>query len=215
MADSSSNDNERTNNRRAQRLARHAYHKFLKVRAPAEDEEGACSCWILVDDRETGMDVTYHLVREYTMDYSEIEDPQVEVPHDTLPTRPAQNPQNQRDVWVMSQPDHIATAEVTMQRAAARGKQQRLEKDQKELAEALGVPDVAQKYLIDAHDQEDDNQLEGKVGMMLIDQEWPMWDEIGEFIGPNTSIHYTDRCEDQHVPQSFNPTGRRYDPDNN
>lgn len=196
-----------TENPIAQRLARHAYYEFM--RQNVYGDEGGESCWILVDNEDDGMDVAYHLTKEYVKDYAETTDPDIEVPHDTLPIRPSVNPDNGRDTWVISQPNHIATAEVTMQDVAAMGDYKTLAEEEREAAEVLGADDLQSKYKIDATNKEPKNR---SLGMLLVDQEWPMWGEVNEFIGEDTEIQTTDRVKLERDPEAA-PSKNRYEAD--
>ena len=49
---------------------------------------------------------------------------------------------------------------------------------------------------------------------MLVDQRWPMWGELQEFIGEDTTLITTGRVEEELPPEDAQPTGQRYNPDN-
>ena len=180
------------------KIAENVYRKFLK--APRQlnstwQDGGDETCWVVVEDRDTGLDVTYHMVREYLRDFRGVTG-DIEIPHDALPTQPGFNPENGRAVFVLSQPNHIPTVQVTMQGVTAELREGKLSDDEKTYAEQFGVSGVEDKYLIDAQDQTPEAK---QPDLIVVDQEYPMWNELSAFVGAGAHVEATDRVKDEDV----------------
>lgn len=193
-------------NRTAKNLAVFAYRKFLTEKTFGD--EGDETCWIVVDDEETGMDVTYHLVRQYVRDATGTSGAELEIPYDTLPTQPAFNPKNGRAVFVLSQPNHIPTVQVSMQGTVADLREGKLDQTEKNFAEQMGVSGLEEKYMIDAQDQEPAAKTPD---LILLDQRYPMWNELDGFVSAGADVQMTDRVEQTEIPDDLAPSGQ-YEP---
>lgn len=198
----------------AENLARFAYHKFLNQ--PATSETKNQTCWVVVDhdEKDVGMDVTYHMVREYYKDQYQSDPPEgLEIHHDSLPTLPGVNPANGRVAFVLSQPNHIPTVQTTMQGGVSDMRKQGLTDAHRNYAKAEGMsPEAAdrleEKYLINAQDKEPTGQ---RPHLILLDQKYPMWGELKPFVQMGADLYMTDRVEKTKIPDNPAQSGR-YEP---
>lgn len=193
-------------NNRAARIARQA-HAWLSESPhhAGQDETG----WVVVETEDMGMDVLYHMAREYyTQEYGTEPPEGFEIKEDTLPSY-AFNPQTGRAVFVVSQPNHLPTAQTTMQKALAPAEKGNLSEKEKKWAQGLDA-DVQEKMIIDPDEA---NVQDRQVDYLLLDQEHPMWPELQEHLAEDVEVHATDRVQQPEVPEDpSKSSGSQYEP---
>ena len=178
-------------------IAKFAHHNFLGRRKKNENK----TCWIIVENRESGLNVTRKMV-QLAKGTAE----PVEIYFDNLPTQPGFNEHNGNAVFVLSQPNHIPTVQTTMQGITADLRKQNLSQVEKDFVDVTRPGGLMGKHFDEKYilNSAKDN-VGGKLpDLMIIDQKYPMWVELKPFAN-TAEIFYTDNVAQKQVPE--NPRG--------
>ena len=79
-----------------------------------------------------------------------------------------------------------------------------LSSGEQQYGDLLGVSGLENKYLLDASGGERPSQIPT---VILIDQTWPMWNELVGFLG-ESKLWFTDRVEQKTPPDKLAPSGQ-------
>jgi len=170
--------------------------------------------WIVTEGREGGMNVVHRMVEGYLGT-----ERQFDIPYDTLPVCSGVNPESRRAAWVLSQPNHVPTIQVSMQGVVGdlieRGAS---EEEQKIIEQAAGkkLPQISDNPAGIYADKDRRRFKPDAPDVMLVHQEWPMWDELVQFITPDTDVLMSDSVRKgppTDAEEDPKRTLEKYDPD--
>lgn len=190
-------------------IAEYAHHWL------ASSDGGRESMWIVVESENpsVGLDIAQRMTREALGRHR-----QIEIPYDNLPVCAGVNPETGRVVWILSQPNHVPTIQVSMQGVVGDLIERDASVDEQRIISAsadLTLPEVTDSPVGVYADR---NRVQAKAPVeLMVHQEDPMWTELVQYITEDTMVRMTDKVR-RGPPQespSEDPdrTLDKYDPD--
>lgn len=181
------------------------------------------NCWVVLDGEEDALDLAFALAR-----MRGVPKDKAEVRYDKPPILVGVNAKTGRCLWILSQPNHLPTIEVSMNKVVSKirqGEASRSEraKYSKILEQAGGDPnkDLAGNPLTLSSGRNERLFEPMTPDWIICDQREPMWDTLSEFITEDTDLTLTGRVQRrpsskqeiiEHEPDSDRKLGR-YDPE--
>lgn len=148
--------------------------------------------WVVAEGREEGMNIAHRMCKEY------LGMRQFDIPYDNLPVCTGVNPESRRAAWVLSQPNHVPTIQVSMQGVVGDVIEREAGEDEQRIIEAAAgkkLPHISDNPAGIYADKDRRRFKPDAPAEMLVHQEWPMWDELLQFITSDTKVRMTDKVK--------------------